>query len=100
MYFILALSQSEFSMNNCNNVNFIYFWLLVLFSVLFVNCGDNIKVYFSIVTHEIPLRVMKKTTSDSMHNQVGSKSPPKFKFFKKEKKTRVSYIYLHKFYKL
>ena len=36
------------------------FWLLVLFSVLFVNCGDNIKVYFSIVTHEIPLRVIKK----------------------------------------
>jgi hypothetical protein len=36
------------------------FWLLVLFSVLFVNCGDNIKVYFSIVTHEIPLRVRKK----------------------------------------
>jgi hypothetical protein len=25
-----------------------------------VNCGDNIKVYFSIVTHEIPLRVRKK----------------------------------------
>jgi hypothetical protein len=23
-----------------------------MFSVLFVNCGDNIKVYFSIVTHE------------------------------------------------
>ena len=37
------------------------FWLLVSFSVLFVNCGDNIKVYFSIVTHEIPLRVIKKT---------------------------------------
>jgi hypothetical protein len=29
--------------------------------VLFVNCGDNIKVYFSIVTHEIPLRARKKT---------------------------------------
>ena len=36
------------------------FWLLVLFSVLFVNCGDNVKVYFSIVTHEIPLRVRRK----------------------------------------
>ena len=36
-------------------------WLVVLFSVLFVNCGDTIKVYFSIVTHEIPLRVRKKT---------------------------------------
>jgi hypothetical protein len=47
------------------------FWFLVLFSVLFVNCGDNIKVYFSIVTHEIPLRVRKKNTLDSMHNQVG-----------------------------
>ena len=35
--------------------------MLVLFSVLFVNCGDNIKVYFSIVTHGIPLRVRKKT---------------------------------------
>jgi hypothetical protein len=31
-------------------------WLLVLFSVLFVNCGDNIRV-----THEIPLRVKLKT---------------------------------------
>ena len=36
------------------------FWLLVLFSVVFLNCGGNIKVYFSIVTHEIPLRVRKK----------------------------------------
>jgi hypothetical protein len=27
----------------------------------FLNCGDNIKVYFSIVTHEIPLRVRTKT---------------------------------------
>jgi hypothetical protein len=43
------------------------FWLLFLFSVLFVNCGDNIKVYFSIVTHEISLRVIhygKKLTFD------------------------------------
>jgi hypothetical protein len=49
-----------------------------LFSVLFVNCGDNIKVYFSILTHEIPLRVRKKNKSDSMHNQVVSKPPPQF----------------------
>jgi hypothetical protein len=50
--------------------------LLVLFSVLFVNCGYNIKVYLRIVTHAIPLRV-SKNTSDSVHNQVGSKSLPK-----------------------
>jgi hypothetical protein len=41
------------------------FWLLVLFSVVFLNCGDNIKVYFSIVTHEIPLRV--RTTTRRTH---------------------------------
>ena len=35
--------------------------MLVLLSVLFVNCGDNIKVYFSIATHAIPLRVRKNT---------------------------------------
>ena len=35
--------------------------MLVLFSVLSCEMWDNIKVYFSIVTHEIPLRVRKKT---------------------------------------
>jgi hypothetical protein len=26
-----------------------------------VNCGDNIKVYFNIGTHEIPLRVRQRS---------------------------------------
>ena len=36
------------------------FGCLFCFLYFLVKCGDNIKVYFSIVTHEIPLRVRKK----------------------------------------
>jgi hypothetical protein len=43
MYFILALSQSEFPINNCNNVNFIYtfFYLFKLHILAMVLKGNT-----------------------------------------------------------
>jgi hypothetical protein len=75
--------------------------LLGLFSVLFVNCGDNIKVYFSIVTHEIPLRARKKPrrtqcTIRSVVNHlqnlfnVKTVSSKMFKFYSRSKTTTIT----------
>jgi hypothetical protein len=75
--------------------------LLVLFSVLFVNCGDNIKVYFSIVTHEIPLRVRKnprrtqcaiRSAVNHLQNLFNGKtvSWKLFKFYSRSKTTTIT----------
>ena len=75
--------------------------MLVLFSVLFINCGDNIKVYFSIVTQEIPRRVRNKTRrtqctirSEVNHLQnlfnIKTVSWKLFKFYSRSKTTTIT----------
>jgi hypothetical protein len=58
---ILPTMSNELISKIIWRTNFL-FGCLFCFLYFLVKCGDNIKVYFSIVTHEIPLRVRKKTT--------------------------------------
>jgi hypothetical protein len=77
------------------------FGCLFCFLYFLVNCGDNIKVYFSIVTHEIPLRARKKTrrtqcTIRSVVNHlqnlfnVKTVSSKMFKFYSRSKTTTIT----------
>ena len=70
------------------------FGCLFCFLYFLVNCGDNIKVYFSIVTHAIPLRVQCTIRSAVNHLQnlfnVKTVSWKLFKFYSRSKTTTIT----------